>query len=217
MKMMNEQSVKLFEQVMQSVTADHLLHARWLNTLSMMENTGARKIARNEHPVHTTLTILKHAAEEARHAYYLKKQIGKLGTGLCPDYSQEFLLAPMSSYLYLHRLDADVCRMLKKQWQFSADEIRQGAYLLVTYAIEVRADVLYGIYQEQLDKTDSKVNVKSIILEEDGHLEEMTSMLQQFHEKWEVLAADACLIEEALFQNWVEDIIKEVPLPDHHA
>ena len=44
----------------------------------MMENTGARKISRFEHPVATDIIVLKHAAEEARHAYYLKKLIGKI-------------------------------------------------------------------------------------------------------------------------------------------
>ena len=59
------------------------LHAKWLNTLSFMENCGARKISAGEDRVKTSLLQLKHAAEEHRHAYYLKKQIGKLGvTGM---------------------------------------------------------------------------------------------------------------------------------------
>lgn len=210
---MNEQLNKLFEQAMAEVITSQQLHARWLNTLSMMENTGARKISRNEHPVFINLTILKHAAEEARHAYFLKKQIGKLGINLCPDYSWEFLLAPLSSYLYLHRLDLAVCRMLKDQWHFTQEQVKQGAYLLVTYAIEVRAEVLYGIYQKQLERFGSKINVKSIIMEEDGHLEEMTAMLEQFHEQWKVLAEVMCSIEEQLFHKWIEDVVMELPQP----
>jgi hypothetical protein len=42
-----------------------------------MENAGARKISKCEHPTLVTQIQLKHAAEEHRHAYYLKKQIGK--------------------------------------------------------------------------------------------------------------------------------------------
>ena len=70
------------------------LHSKWLNSLSMMENTGARKISKYEHPVFTDIIVLKHAAEEARHAYYLKKQIGKLDAEACPDYSFKYLLRP---------------------------------------------------------------------------------------------------------------------------
>ena len=34
------------------------IHAKWLNSLSMMENTGARKISKYEHPVHTGIIVL---------------------------------------------------------------------------------------------------------------------------------------------------------------
>src|SRR3984885_4210451 len=129
------------------VVADDL-HAKWLNSLSMMENTGARKISKYEHPVHTGIIVLKHAAEEARHAYYLKKQIGKLANDACPDYSYPYLLAPIESHHYLNMLDVDACRYLKSRLQLQGRAMKHGAYLLVTYAIEMRADMLYGIYQE---------------------------------------------------------------------
>src|SRR5271154_5964649 len=90
------------------VAADNV-HAKWLNSLSMMENTGARKISKYEHPVHTGIIVLKHAAEEARHAYYLKKQIDKLPENACPDYSYPYLLAPIESYHYLQQLDVEAC------------------------------------------------------------------------------------------------------------
>lgn len=184
------------------------LHAKWLNSLSMMENTGARKISKFEHPVYTNIIVLKHAAEEARHAYYLKKQIEKLAPDACPDYSYPYLLAPIESYHYLHQLDVSACRYIKDKLQLEGREMKHGAYLLVTYAIEVRADMLYGIYQEALTKYASKVNVKSIIAEEEGHLEEMQKMLEVFHPQWEQLAADMCAIEQALFENWIVAIDK---------
>src|ERR1700744_1225283 len=90
--------------IIDKITTSAPLHAKWLNSLSMMENTGARKISRYEHPVHTNIIVLKHAAEEARHAYYLKKLISRVAGGDCPDYSFEYLLAPVESYHYLHRL-----------------------------------------------------------------------------------------------------------------
>src|SRR5260370_14685732 len=159
------------------IIADDKLHARWLNTLSLMENTGARKISACEDPETVTYIILKHAAEEHRHAFYLKKQIEKIKTGNCPTYANDYLIAPKSSKYYLNQLDVDVCRYLKKVLGLRGSELRFAAYLLVTYAIEVRADKLYPVYQDELDKVSNKVNVKSIILEEEGHLEEMINQL----------------------------------------
>ena len=54
------------ENIFETVVKDNKLHAKWLNTLSMMENAGAKKIKKCEHPILATEMILKHAAEEAR-------------------------------------------------------------------------------------------------------------------------------------------------------
>ncbi|AYD47805.1 MAG TPA: hypothetical protein VFQ86_07650 [Arachidicoccus soli] len=201
----------LFEQTLEKIVADDHLHAKLLNTLSLMENVGARKISKYEHPVNVNLTILKHAAEEARHAFYLKKQIGKLGEDLCPDYNFEYLLAPVVSYQYLHQLDAKACRYLYNRG-LKGRSMHDAAYILVTYAIEVRADSLYDTYQKVLTANDSKVNVKSIILEEAGHLEEMTRMLKEFDDNWQPIAEDVCKIEDELHQQWIKGLAKTVGL-----
>ena len=200
-----KQEEQLSKIVNKIVVSDEM-HAKWLNSLSMMENTGARKISKYEHPVHTNIIVLKHAAEEARHAYYLKKQISKLAGDACPDYSYPYLLAPIESYHYLQMLDVEACRYLKNKMKLEGRALKHGAYLLVTYAIEVRADMLYGIYQEALTKHESRVNVKSIILEEEGHLEEMQRMLEVFDPKWKELAADMCEVENKLFETWISAI-----------
>lgn len=192
--------------ILPTIIADNELHARWLNTLSLMENTGARKISASEDPVTVTYIILKHAAEEHRHAFYLKKQIEKTGEGLCPTYSGEYLLAPAYSKYYLNQLDIDVCRYLKKELGLTGRQLRFAAYLLVTYAIEVRADELYPVYQNALDAVGSKVNVKSIILEEEGHLEEMINQLKTFSPDWQYHAQKAVDMETGLFDDWVLEL-----------
>jgi hypothetical protein len=197
---------KLFAQLV----ADNALHARLLNTLSLMENTGARKISASEHKTDVTLIILKHAAEEHRHAYYLKRQIGKLSETDCPTYADEYLLAPADSRLYLNKLDVEVCKYLKLELGLRGYELKFAAYLLVTYAIEVRADELYPIYQQALDEAGSRVNVKSIILEEEGHLEEMLNQLKQFWPEWERHAEKAVEIEARLFSEWVRALEVEL-------
>jgi hypothetical protein len=203
------------QEILDIIVPSDELHGKWLNSLSMMENTGARKISKYEHPVFTDIIVLKHAAEEARHAYYLKKQIGKLEGVSCPDYSYPYLLAPVESYHYLNMLDVEACRYLKNKLGLEGRAMKHGAYLLVTYAIEVRADMLYGIYQDALTKYNSKVTVKSIILEEEGHLTEMQRMLVDFRPDWEELANDMCAVEDRLFNIWVGAILAPVGIARH--
>ncbi|WP_207426202.1 hypothetical protein [Pedobacter sp. SYSU D00535] len=198
------------QQLLDQIVRSPEIHCKWLNTLSLMENTGARKISACEHKTDVTLIVLKHAAEEHRHAYYLKKQIGKIAEEGFSTYADEYLVAPVESRLYLNKLDVNVCRYLKCTLNLTGPELRFGAYLLVTYAIEVRADELYPIYQAALDSEKSKVNVKSIIMEEEGHLEEMIAQLKSFSEDWEQHAQQAVEIETELFNDWVQALEAEL-------
>lgn len=175
-----------------------------------MENTGARKISASEDTETVTYIILKHAAEEHRHAFYLKKQIEKISKTDCPTYANDYLIAANSSKYYLNQLDVNVCRYLKRELNLQGRQLRFAAYLLVTYAIEVRADELYPVYQQELDKAASKINVKSIILEEEGHLEEMINQLKSFSPDWQYHANKAVEFETQLFGQWVKQLSNEI-------
>jgi len=175
-----------------------------------MENAGARKISACEHATQVSLIQLKHAAEEHRHAYYLKKQIAKLGLDTCATYEDRELIAPRYTKQYLHQLDVKSCRYLKEAFDLQAAELKHAAYLFVTYAIEVRADELYPVYQDALDELKSKVMVKSIILEEEGHLEEMITQLQLFSPDWEMYAKDIQAIEQVLHEEWIAAVANEL-------
>lgn len=192
--------------ILENIVNNNTLHAKWLNTLSYMENAGAKKISASEHKEQVNLIILKHAAEEHRHAYYLKKQLDKLEGGLCKTYTNDELLTPNQTKFYLNALDVAVCRYLKKHFDLSGYALKFAAYLFVTYAIEVRADELYPIYQEVLTNVKSKVNVKSIILEEEGHLEEMLKQLKEFSPDWEEHAKEVIKIEQEMFDNWMQNL-----------
>jgi len=196
--------------VLEKIVNDNLLHSKWLNTLSYMENAGAKKISASEHKEDVTLLILKHAAEEHRHAYYLKKQLAKLDETVCKTYSNAELLAPNHTKYYLNTLDVQVCRYLKDQFKLSGYDLKFAAYLFVTYAIEVRADELYPIYQEILSTKESRVTVKSIILEEEGHLEEMLNQLREFSPDWEKHAQEIIKIEQQMFNDWMIGLEKEI-------
>lgn len=197
-------------EILEKIVLNKDLHKRWLNTLSFMENAGARKISSCEDPLTVDIVQLKHAAEEHRHAYYLKKQIPKLGVSDCRNYQPSELLAPIQTKQYLHLLDMKCSRYLKEQFKLTGKDLRYASYLFVTYAIEVRADLLYPIYQDVLTSHQSKVMVKSIILEEEGHLEEMTAMLGRFNAEWQYYADHITAIETHLFEDWINAITQEV-------
>ncbi|MFZ4928405.1 hypothetical protein [Chryseobacterium sp. Mn2064] len=199
-----------FHHLLEKIVQDGSTHAKWLNTLSFMENAGARKISKCEHPVLVTQIQLKHAAEEHRHAYYLKKQIGKINPELCKTYESQELLAPIATRQYLHSLDVKACRYLQEAFQLNKEDLKYAAYLFVTYAIEVRADDLYPVYQDVLTKVSSKIMVKSIILEEEGHLEEMINQLNDFSADWKTHADHVLTIEKELHEQWMNAITEEV-------
>ena len=199
-----------FEENLSTILKDNTLHAKWLNTLSFMENAGAKKISASEDKEKVSLIILKHAAEEHRHAYYLKKQIAKIGEDLCENYQDQYLIAPKASKYYLNNLDVQVCKYLKKSLGLKSNDLKFAAYLLVTYAIELRADALYPIYQDALSVLESKVTVKSIILEEEGHLEEMIHQLKAFSPDWEKHANIAVDLENNLYESWMLGMEEEL-------
>jgi hypothetical protein len=198
------------ELLLLKVVSNDDTHARFLNTLSLQENIGARKISANELPETSTYMVLKHAAEEHRHAFYLKKQIAKLNAAACPTYEPDYLLAPYSSKYYLNKLDMATSRYLMEHMHLKGAALKFGAYLLVTYAIEVRADEIYPIYQKVLDEAKSKVSVRSIIIEEQGHLEEMTAQLKNFSSEWQFHATNIISIEKNLYTNWINDLAKVI-------
>ena len=184
------------------VVKNPILHGLWINTLSYLENCGARMIAAYEHPTLVKEEMLKHAAEEFRHAFYLKKQLARIGQSY-EDYQQTSLLGGWAGYHYLNKLNLQVCRHLQSH-QLTQVQIKQLAYLLVTYAIELRAAVLYPIYQQALKRAQSKVQVQSILLEEKEHLREMEEALNHipaaaYHT--EVV----CGFEAILFNQWLSN------------
>ncbi len=200
-------------QILEQIVLNPNLHARFLNTLSYMENVGARKISKFESRSSANLMVLKHAAEEHRHAYFLKKQVYKLIDSGLETYEDQHLLCPKVSGQYLDYLDLKVSQFLKKLLGLQGADLKWLAYLLVTYAIEVRADEIYPIYQEVLTAFNQKVHVKSIIIEEEGHLEEMIQQLSNYSATWEELGQQVLAIETQLFQAWTTAIAQEIEEP----
>lgn len=200
----------LIQSLLAEIVSCPALHAKWLNTLSYLENCGARKIAACQHPTLVKEEILKHAAEEFRHAHYLKHQIRKISPKPLKTYSLSTLLGGTASLHYLRRLDLMASRYLYNEG-LSSDQLKAAAYLLVTYAIERRAEELYPIYDDVLRKTGSLVFVKSIVLEEKEHLNEMKEGIQWLPSGWRH-AEHLCAIESHLCQTWLMAISTQLDM-----
>jgi hypothetical protein len=186
------------EQLLTQIIANPELHARWLNTLSYLENCGARLIAACEHPTLVREEMLKHAAEEFRHAHYLKRQIGRIWPHTPIDYSPPNILGGTSTLQYLSRLNLIASRHLST----TGLPLRPAAYLLVTYAIEIRAAQFYPLYDRLLRAVRSPITVKSILLEEKEHLDEMRRGIELLAHGTDH-AEQICLLERHIYQNWL--------------
>lgn len=195
---MNENFPSLLNQIMQS----DLLHAKWLNTLSYLENCGARKIAACEHPTLVKEEMLKHASEEFRHSHYLKQQIKKVSSSHFPTYCTSSILGGIHTLHYLNKLDLFTSRFLSQECLLDKYDVKKIAYLLVTYAIELRAQEFYPLYEQALRKHRSRVYVKSIILEEEEHLQEMEEGIKKLPSGLKY-AEKVCSFEHILFNKWI--------------
>ncbi|MBS0622028.1 MAG: hypothetical protein JSR80_03610 [Verrucomicrobia bacterium] len=196
---------KEIRRLLPPIVKDTVLHGRWINTLSYLENCGARKIASCEHPTLVREEMLKHAAEEFRHAFYLKKQLPRIDQHY-EDYRLSSLLGGWSACHYLNTLDLHTSRYLKILGM-GLSEIKQLAYLLVTYAIELRAGELYPIYQSILREQRSKIQVQSVLLEEKEHLKEMEDELRRVTSA-PIYVEKICAFEAHLFKRWLHSLFR---------
>lgn len=196
-----------FKQILIKIVNLDSLHAKWLNTLSYLENCGARKIAACEHPTFVKEEMLKHAAEEFRHAHSLKKQIVKVSSETLEDYDPSLMLGGWASLHYLFALDVKTSRHLQKEVGLKKASVKEIAYLLVTYAIELRAHQIYPLYEEVLRQAKSKVTVKSIFLEEKEHLKEMEEGLKSVPSN-QIYVKQICLFESQLFKKWMDALLQ---------
>ncbi|CDZ80250.1 hypothetical protein BN1013_00757 [Candidatus Rubidus massiliensis] len=195
---------KRLERLLTTIVSSVETHAKWLNTLSFLENCGARKIAACEHPTLVKEEMLKHAAEEFRHAHYLKRQIGRITDKPFYNYARNQMLGDMTTLHYLTALNLKTSWFLKNTNQ-SKTSIKEISYLLVTYAIELRAQELYLLYDKILRQNNSPITIKSILLEENEHLKEMKEELKKFT-TGSLYAEYVCAIESDLCKEWIKQI-----------
>ena len=184
------------ERVIDRVLVDRQLHARFLNTLSLLEHMGSHKIMATQHSTAIDEFTLRHVAEEAHHAFFMKRQAEKVGERAC-DYADASLLAPATARMYFQRLEAGLVRRL------ATLPNRRAAYLYMSMIVEFRALWFYQMYQERLRRYDIDVSLKRILGEEQNHLEEMANRLAEEGALDPEAVRDALQLERRLYKRMI--------------
>jgi rubrerythrin len=159
-----------FEKTLPLLEQNNHLHARFLNTISLLEYMGARKILKSQKEEKMCSQVLAHAAEEIRHAQSFKKLALKMSAGKLTSYSDDQLLCGKEAREYFQSLDQVVHEEL--------GEDSYSNYLYTTLLIEERANQVYPIYETVLARAGFPGVLKAIVREEDGHLKEILESLK---------------------------------------
>ena len=146
------------------------VHARFLNTLSLMEHIGSRKIMASQSEGGLSGETLRHLAEETRHAYFFKRSAEKLARRPL-GYSMSETIAGAAARGYMERLDAGILHEL------GGESENALPYLYMSLIVELRAVWFYRLYQETLADHGPNVSLRSVLAEEELHLDAMLARL----------------------------------------
>jgi hypothetical protein len=174
------------------IVADSNRHARMINTLSLLEHMGSHKIMATQHSVAIDQATLKHVAEEAHHAFFMKRQAEKTAERAL-EYVADDLLAPCSARMYFQRLEGATVRALGER------RSARAAYLYMSMIVEFRALWFYGLYEQALKRAQHALSLKRVLGEEQAHLGDMAERLQAAKELDDARAAQVLAAERKLY------------------
>jgi hypothetical protein len=177
-----------------ALCSDARAHARFLNMLSLMEHIGSRKIMVSQSRGALGCEVLKHLSEEARHAFYFKRQAERIA-GRQMAYEASDTLVPGAARMYFGRLDAGINRALP------AEAHAEVPYLYVSMIIELRAIWAYTLYHEVLVEQETGMSLKSVLAEEELHLPQMADRLAALGEDLDDRVPVFARLEDRLFRG----------------
>lgn len=149
------------QHVLQQIAQDPQREARWLNTVSLLEFIGARKISRTVADRHPTLEVLQHLADETRHALAFKRLACEVAGGEVQGY-----LCPEAAGTYFQTLDRTLAAWAAKA---VGGEDTHLSYLLTTTLIEQRAMQIYPLYKAASRNPVVREELGRVVVEEQGH------------------------------------------------
>jgi hypothetical protein len=190
--------------LLERVIAEPARHGRLINTLSLLEHMGSHKIMATQHSAKIDQATLKHVAEEAQHAYFMKRQAEKT-TARRLEYVAGDLLAPAAARMYFQRLERAMVRTLGPQRDSRA------VYLYMSMIVEFRALWFYELYQSALQQARHALSLKRVLGEERAHLADMADRLAGIGDSAGVHTAEFLRVEKLLFARLLRGFEQAVP------
>ncbi|HEY8518712.1 MAG TPA: hypothetical protein VIN61_01425 [Gammaproteobacteria bacterium] len=185
------------------IVADPPRHARLINTLSLLEHIGSHKIMVTQHAPGIDQATLRHLAEEAHHAYFMKRQAEKTA-GRPMEYVDDDLLAPAAARMYFQRLESAMVRRLVPQGSARA------VYLYMSMIVEFRALWFYRLYEQTLKRANHGLSLKRVLGEERAHLQDMAQRLESSAELSDARAAEFLACEKRLYRRLLDALQRSV-------
>ena len=167
----NEQLVLQTRATLAKIVANPSVHARFLNTLALLEHLGSRRIMETQSGAACPQPTLRHLAEEAGHAFFMKRHADKVA-GRSLVFHDDQLLAGSAARSYFRRLEALIHGRLAREGS------PEATYLYMSMIIEFRALWFYRQYQQALRSAGSPISLKRILGEEANHLTDMAERLE---------------------------------------
>ena len=188
-----------FEDLLPSLLEKPQLHARMINTFSLLEYIGTRKILKSQDAGSITLSLLSHIQEEIRHAQMLKKLALNLSQGELTSYREEHLLCGKEAKEYFQTIDRESEKRIKASGKFQN-------YLLTTLLIEERAKKIYPVYGKALESLGYAAVIRAILKDEENHLKEVSEEFQspQGPDSATFSLEELRTLEEAGFQRYLQ-------------
>jgi hypothetical protein len=174
------------------IVPEPALHGRLINTLSLLEHLGSHKIMATQHSPGIDQATLRHVAEEANHAYFMKRQAEKAAERPL-EFVEADLLAPAAARMYLQRLEAAVAAALRRQRSLRA------TYLYMSLIVEFRALWFYRLYEQTLKRAGHPLSLKRVLGEERNHLADVASRLEMAGELSDARATAFLGVEKTLY------------------
>ena len=162
--------------ILEKVSSDDSLHARFLNTLSYLEYIGSRKMLKSLPSSIFDKVLLDHVNEETRHSLILKSFAEKLAKKSM-GFEEEELLIGESAKDYFQEVDH-----FSLKFGFNNPVLN---YLYTTYAIEQRALVFYSLYNDILKKKGFPFSLSMILDDELKHLDAVFNQIKLKDFNWE--------------------------------
>jgi hypothetical protein len=157
--------------LLKKIIATPELYGRFLNTLSMMEYVGARKIIKSQQQENINERLLNHVAQEIQHALIIKHAAKKCADNLCDSYVLGGLLCGLEAYHYFQAVDHATQRELENQ----ANE--WYAYIYTTVIMKTRGILVYSLLDEVLQEMGKPKVFDDIVTEQQCHLNELAKIM----------------------------------------